>query len=236
MVLTLMPRQQARSKSVERSPAGRAPGERLFSLPLIGAYIVAFGDYLYLGFDLALLPLWMHDQLAASVATIGLAYTTWAIPSVVLAPIGGHVADRARRYRLILIFGLAQVPIYVAYGLATSAVFVIALFAVQGALYSFIQPAVDAHVAASSVSRNRARVQAMYSTVGLMGAFVGANALPQLYAINFRLPLFALGAGYGVCVLIGGLLVRRSDRRQRALGETAGIALAGAQLGPEAAS
>jgi hypothetical protein len=83
--------------------------------------------------------------------------------------------------------------------------------------YSFIQPAVDAHVAVSSVSRNRARAQAMYSSFGLIGAFVGANALPPLYALDFRLPLFALAAGYGVCVLIGGLLVWRSDRKRRTI-------------------
>lgn len=238
VVLALVPRRARAGSAVEaveavekvQTPQGRC--EKLFSLPLVGAYVLAFGDYLYLGFDLALLPLWMHDQLAASVTTIGLAYTTWAIPSVALAPVGGRVADRVRRSRLILFFGLAQVPIYVAYGLATSALVVVGLFAVHGVLYSFIQPAVDAHVAASSAPRNRARVQAMYSTVGLVGAFVGANALPPLYALDFRLPLFALGAGYGFCVLVGGFVVRRSERRRQPMAETEGVALAESPVGP----
>lgn len=234
VVLIFVPRRrrgQTHGAKVEQAHRGR---ERIFGLPLVGAYILAFGDYLYLGFDLALLPLWMHDQLGATVAIIGLAYTTWAVPSVVLTPLGGRIADRARRYRMIFIFGLAQVPLYVAYGLATSAYVVVGLFAVHGVLYSFIQPAVDAHVAASSAPRNRARVQAMYATVGLAGAFVGANALPPLYAIDFRVPLFAIGAGYGVCVVIGGLIVRHSERR-RAHTEGQSITLSGASsipLGP----
>ncbi|MGZ3668172.1 MAG: MFS transporter [Ktedonobacterales bacterium] len=185
----------------------------LFALPLVGSYVLAFGDYLYLGFDLALMPLWMHDHLGATTTLIGLAYVAFATPSIVLSPIGGRVADRSRRSWLILVFGLGQVPLYVMYGLASSIWLVVGLFAVHAVLYSFIQPAVDAHVAAASAETARARVQGMYSTIGVAGAFVGANALTPLYALNFRLPLFALGAAYGLCVPVGGLLVRRSEAR-----------------------
>ncbi|HKS69170.1 MAG TPA: MFS transporter, partial [Ktedonobacterales bacterium] len=180
----------------------------IFTLPLTGAYVIAFGDYLYLGFDLALLPLWMHDHLGASVAVIGLAYVTWAIPGIIMAPIGGRIADRVRRSLLILIFGLGQVPLYVAYGLANVAGVVVVLFGVQALLYAIIQPAVDAHLAAASPLRARARVQGMYTTVGALGAFVGSSVFTPLYALDFRLPLFTLGASYGLCVLIGGLMVR----------------------------
>src|SRR5215467_10932892 len=104
-----------------RSRGGAMRTRELFKLPLVGAYVLAFGDYLYLGFDLALMPLWMHDHLGASVAVIGLAYVTWAAPSILLSPFGGRVADRTRRSHLILIFGLAQVPLYLLYGLASAA-------------------------------------------------------------------------------------------------------------------
>ena len=64
----------------ERSPRTVSLRE-LLSLPLLGAYILVFGDYLYIGFDLTLFPLWMHDHLGASVAVIGLAYIAWGIPN-----------------------------------------------------------------------------------------------------------------------------------------------------------
>ena len=89
---------------------------------------------------------------------------------------------------------------------------VVGFFAVHAVLYSFVQPAVDAHVADASLEEARARVQGMYYTVGLVGAFTGANLLTPLYAHDFRLPLFVLGAGYGLCVLVGGLLIRRAER------------------------
>jgi MFS family permease len=211
IVLLFVPSVQApAAASGVRSIA--APRRAILSLPLVGAYILAFGDYLYLGFDLALMPLWMHDHLGASVVVIGLAYVAWAIPSIVVSPVGGRIADRRRRSYLILIFGLAQVPIYVVYGLATAVWLVVGFFAVHAVLYSFVQPAVDAHVADSSPAEARARVQGMYYTVGLMGAFAGSNLLTPLYALDFRLPLFVLGGGYGLCILAGGLLIRRAER------------------------
>lgn len=175
--------------------------------------ILAFGDYLYLGFDLALMPLWLHDHLGASVPTIGLVYVLWAIASIIMSPIGGRIADRRRRSWLILIFGLAQVPFYFTYGLANSALLIIALMPLHAIVYSLIQPAVDSHLATSSAVSARGRVQGMYSAIGLIGAFVGANGFSALYGENFRLPLFALGAAYGICVLIGGILIRISEAR-----------------------
>ena len=87
------------------------------------------------------------------------------------------------------------------------------LFAVHAVFYAFIQPAVDAHVVAASAADARARVQGIYAMVGVAGAFAGANVLTPLYALNSRLPLFALAVGYGRCVVVGGLMVRRSEAR-----------------------
>jgi len=114
---------------------------------------------------------------------------------------------------MIAIFGLAQVPLYFLYGVTTMAIFVVVLFAVHGLFYAFIQPAVDAHLAASSRSTMRARVQGMYSTIGLIGAFFGANVFSPLYAINYRLPLFTMGTLFGLCVILGSTLVRISEAR-----------------------
>ncbi len=187
------------------------PYRQLFTLPLVGAYLLAFGDYLYLGFDQTVMPLWMHDHLGASVAVIGFAYMMWAIPSMILSPFGGRVADRRRRSWLILIGGLAQVPLYIVYGLTSAIFLIVALFAVQSCFYAFVQPAVDSHVATASDVDVRARVQGMYSTIGLIGAFVGANVFSPLYGLNYRLPLFTLGIAYGLFILVGGSMIRFAE-------------------------
>ena len=212
LVITMI-HAEVKNSRVTQEQARAVPLRRLFTRPLVGAYILAFGDYLYIGFDIALMPLWMHDHLGASVAIIGFSYVAWAIPNIIMSPIGGRVADRKRRSMLILIFGLAQVPLYIIYGLANAAIVIIGFFIVHGVIYSFIQPAVDAHVATSSPIDARARIQGMYTAAGLIGGFASANGFSLLYGLNFRLPLFAIGFSYGLCVLIGGILVRISESR-----------------------
>lgn len=187
----------------------------LFAMPLVASYLLAFGDYLYLGFDLTLVPLWLHDHLGASVEWIGVSYVFWAVPGLILAPIAGRIADRRRRSAMILLFGLGQVPLYLAYGFANWFFLVTVLWLVHGTLYAFVQPAVDSHVATAAASRARAQIMGLYSAFGLIGSFVGANVFTFLYDWNFRSPLFAMGVGYGICVLIGGLMIRRAEKKHR---------------------
>ncbi len=205
---------QNRAVSERRVRTAAIPYRTLFTLPLIGAYLIAFGDYLYLGFDLTLTPIWLHNDLGATVTLIGFAYMMWAIPNVLLSPVGGRLADKKRRSFLILLFGLAQVPIYLTYGLVNMALLVAVLFAVHGTVYAFMQPAIDSHVATSSGSTIRAQVQGLYTTFGLIGAFVGSSGFTPLYHLNFRLPLFVMGIAYGICVLVGGLLIRLAEKRK----------------------
>src|SRR5579875_3391815 len=88
-----------RSKTPHQVAAG---GEaRLFSRGLVGAYILAFGDYIWLGFDLTLFALWFRFHLDAAIVVIGIGSAAWALPSILISPVGGRVADRFRRWRLI---------------------------------------------------------------------------------------------------------------------------------------
>ncbi len=212
-VVIMMVRNHYRPSAVAQEKAVTVPYRKLFTLPLVGAYVLAFGDYLYLGFELALLPLWIHDHLGASISMIGLVFAISAIPIILLSPISGRIADRSRRSKLILTFGLAMVPLYISYGLSNSILLVIGLYAFHGSFFALIQPAVDTHVAASSPQDARGRVQGMYTTIGLASAFIGSIGLTFLYGINFRLPLFTLAGVACICVLVGGSMVRVSEAR-----------------------
>ncbi|HEY8287429.1 MAG TPA: MFS transporter [Chloroflexota bacterium] len=210
-IVLVLVRDERRTQPEERARARSVPRRALLTAPLLGAYILAFGDNLYFGFDLTLMPLWMHDHLGAPVVAIGLAYAIWAFPNIIGAPLGGRIADRFRRSGLILASGLAQVPLYTAYGLAGSIGPAIIVFGVHGAVYGLMQPAVDATLATASPPDARARVQGLYSAVGLASAFIAANSFGTLYSLNFRLPLFVMAGGFGLCVLVGGTLIRRSE-------------------------
>ena len=192
----------------------------LFKIGLTGAYILAFGNFLFVGFDITLTALWLHDHLGASIAVIGFAYVAFSIPGIIVAPFGGRVADRRRRSSLILIFGLAQVPIYFIYGLANTLLIVVGFFIIHGVVYSMMEPAVDAHVANSTIAGARARIQGLYSAAGIVGGFVGASGCTFLYGLNYRLPLFAIGVLFGMCVIVGGILIHISESRNNALLKT----------------
>lgn len=216
VLVMLMIRPETQQKQTAQEEGAPLKLRELFTLPLVGAYLLTFGDFLYVGFDTTLVPLWM-TQLGASITWIGVSYMFWSLPGIVLSPVTGKLADRKRRSTLIIIFGLAQVPIYIAYGLSNSFWIVISLFVVHGTLWIFVQPAVDSHLANASTDRARARIQGIFSGVGLMGGFVGASCFGFLYEWNFRSPLFAIGLGYGLCVLIGGLMIRIFERRLKLL-------------------
>ncbi len=167
-----------------------------------------------MGFDTTLAPLWL-TRLGASIIWIGFSYVCWSLPGILLAPWTGKLADRKRRSTLILVFGLAQLPLYISYGLSNSFWLVCLLFVVHGAFWIFVQPAVDSHLANASSGRARARIQGIFAGAGLMGGFVGASCLGLLYSWDFRAPLFAIGLGYAFCVLIGGTMIRFYERTRQ---------------------
>ena len=215
VIVVVMIQKPTRISEIAREEeAAPASLRRLFALPLTASYIIAFIDYLWVGFDITLTPIWLHDHLGASVAMIGVIYMAWSITSIVAAPFGGRMADHRRRSTMILVFGLAQVPLYLFYGLANVALLVAVAFAIHGIIYSYTLPAIDAHVATSSASDIRARVQGLYSAFGMAGGFAGASVSTALYAVNFRLPLLVIGGIFGLGILIGGLLVRLSEARK----------------------
>ncbi len=213
VIIVITVRVPVKSKMTWQEKAMRVPLSRLFAFPLAAGYLLAFVDYLFVGFDISLTPLWMHDHLGASVAMIGVAYMAWSVTSIVAAPFGGRLADRKRRSTMILIFGLIQVPFYFIYGLANMIMIVVVVFALHGMTYAFAQPAIDSHVASASSPDARARIQGLYSAFGMFGGFVGAISSSLLYAVNFRLPFFVFGTVLAVGILVGSTLIRRSEVR-----------------------
>lgn len=206
-------KQNSQQKTIVKQESFTVRRGDLFALPLIGAYLLAFGDFLYVGFDTTLVPLWMN-RLGASITWIGISYMCWSLPGILLAPFTGKLADRRQRSTLIFLFGFAQVPLYIAYGLANTFWLLLPLYVLHGTFWIFVQPAVDSHLANASAGQARARIQGLFAGAGLMGGFVGASCFGFLYDWNFRAPLFAIGLGYGLCILIGGTMIRLYERKR----------------------
>src|ERR1700759_2066224 len=86
----------------------RLPGDRRFALLLLSLAVSACGDWLY---NVALLAIVFYRTHSAS----WMALTTAApvVPVVALGPLGGVLADRYDRRRLILVSDLARAALMV---------------------------------------------------------------------------------------------------------------------------
>jgi MFS family permease len=154
----------------------------------------------------------------ASLALIGLSYTTFALPQLFLQPFAGRVADRHRRVLLVLIPGILLAIVYGIYGLLTSLIVICVFAFAEGACISFFQPAIDSYLIDVSPEEARGLIQGLFYAIGLMGAFLSAIITPALYGpggVHRFYPFAFLAIATLVATLIGSSIVARCDPRRK---------------------
>jgi DHA1 family multidrug resistance protein-like MFS transporter len=198
---------------------------RLLKLSLWGAMVLTFGRNIALGLFNVLWSIWLNDLALkqgmsqdASLALIGLSYTTFALPQLFLQPFAGRVADRHRRVFLVLIPGIFLAIVYGIYGLLTNLIVICVFAFAEGTCISFFQPAIDSYLIDVSPEEARGLIQGLFYAIGLMGAFLSAIITPALYGPGglHRLHPFAfLAIATLVATLIGSFIVARCDPRRK---------------------
>ena len=130
------------------------------------------------------LAMYLSSGRQLSIAAAGLIASLYGAGSMVASTMGGVLADRLGRRRVLLISLLGGPPLMLALGLSRSILAIALLTPVVGAIYELYRPAVQAMVADLVAPADRLR------------------AYGYLYwAVNF---------GAAVAPVIGGLLARRS--------------------------
>ena len=86
---------------------------------LAGCYVVGLGLGFANGLFFALWSLWLAD-IGASLWLIGLTYTGFALPSLLLTPFAGRLGDRIGRLSLLAWPGAAEAAIYLPWVTATA--------------------------------------------------------------------------------------------------------------------
>jgi MFS family permease len=132
----------------------------------------------------------------ASLELIGLSYTSFAIISLVLAPVAGRVSDRRGRFAPVLLAMALYVGIYAAYAFPISALALVLLSAVEGISGAVARSAVDGLLADVAPPAMRGRAQANYSAAGTGAAFVMALLSGALYGIYPGLPFAAVALAF----------------------------------------
>ena len=176
---------------------------------LLGDRIVSFA-----------LPLYVLG-LTGSSSLFSVVTASALVPYVVLTPIGGVVADRVRRGRLMACLDLVLAAVCVGFLLlegvcdlvALSAVAMIMLYAVQAFYIPTVQATVPGIVARDALVTATAVTNQVSSLAGLVGPFVGG----MLFGYFGLEPILAIGAVAFVVssAIVAGLVrppaVRRAD-------------------------
>jgi MFS transporter, DHA1 family, multidrug resistance protein len=165
----------------------------LFAPPLLLAYGIAAVLSVTNG---VMSSIWSIFMLArgASLPVIGLSYTVYAVPIVIMTPLAGRVSDLRGRFRPILTGLLLYAAVYFVFGLPISPLWLVILSGAEGFPAAMARSALDGFLADALPAGSRGKVQANYSAAGTAGSFVGATASGFLYAMAPGAPFVAAGA------------------------------------------
>ncbi len=185
----------------------RGPKERreelvsLFSRPLALAYVLQFIFYIANGVAVSIWSLYMLDR-GASLPVIGLSYTTFALPIVLIAPIAGRLSDRYGRYWLMLLGLLLGGGAFTLYSLPLTPLWIVLISVLEGSAIALSRSTLDGYVADSMPGDKKGKVQANYNAAGTAGSLFGSAAAGILYLHSTGLPFLAEGLLYFATILV----------------------------------
>ena len=194
---------------------GRARLDRrgLTLLPgLAPGLLLAASPWLMIGVLDSMWARYMTD-LGAGPLAIGVGFLALGVPSVLVTPISGRMADRMNPVRLALVGAMVELPLVAAFGFVGSTASLLALGALHSAAWSFVTPPGQAAVAKVAPPGQAAEAQGLIEAYGLVLAAGGAFAGPALYAAGGPILLFSIMTA---SLAVTPLLVWRLRRGWRA--------------------
>jgi DHA1 family multidrug resistance protein-like MFS transporter len=197
-----VPRPAHRAAQVQQPPLSR-----LFTRPLLLAYVLGFVLAMNGGIGMAIWSLFMSDH-GASLPIIGLSYTTFAVPIIVLAPISGRIADRYGRFWPAIVGYSLCAVVFGLYALPLSPWWIVIISGLEGIPVALGRSAADGLLADSTPPDARSRVQANFGAAGNAGSLVAATGAGFLYAFAPGVPFLVLALTYlglSLALLLPGL-------------------------------
>lgn len=173
-----------------------------FTLVLIGQIISLFGNSI-IRFALPLHILYI----SGSEALFGFVSASAFLPMVVLYPVGGMIADRANKQRIMVVLdfftaALAAVFLFLSGQVSPVPLFVVTLmmlYGIQGIYTPAVQSSLPFLAKEESLVSANAAVNLVNSLSGLLGPIIGA----VLYSRYGLLPIMAIG---GVCFFLSAVM------------------------------
>jgi MFS family permease len=173
----------------------------LFARPLLLTYTLQLLLGLSGGVVMAVWSLYMADR-GSSLFLIGLSYTTYALPSMVLTPLLGRLSDRYGRYRPVVGGLFCFGGVFAVYALPLTPWAIVFIGMLEGIASSLVGSAVGGLLADVTPAGVRGRVQANFSAAGTLGSLISATGAGALYTLAPGVPFLAVGLTYIAASLV----------------------------------
>jgi len=195
---------------------------RDFTLVVIGQIISLFGNAI-LRFAL---PLYILRQ-SGSEALFGLVSASAFLPMVIMSPIGGIIADRVNKQRIMVVLDFCTAALVLGFILLSGKVALVPMVVITLMLLYGIQgaytPAVQASLPILAHEDNLVSANAVVNLVSSLSNLLGPVIGGMLYGAYGLFPIAAVG---GVCFFLSAameLFIRIPHKRQQAQGSMWGI-------------
>jgi MFS family permease len=187
-------------------PAGGRP-MRLLNRGLIAAIILNAGGYFGGGTYEVIWSLFLQG-LGADLTLIGLTFTMFAVPVLILSPIAGRLVDRRGPFAFI-VAGMLLPPIAaITYTLISDPVLAVPLILLEGAGFALLNPGLFSVVAASSPPGRSSTAQGVFGAAGTLGFIVASVTTGILAERSIIWPFYAfaivMSVSLVVAVVVGG--------------------------------
>ncbi len=181
---------------------GPIPPRHMRNRMLVGTLVMNFGLHATVGVYSVAWSLFLQD-LGATLGLIGLTYTLFALPVLVLGPIAGRWVDRGWLMPLAAIGASAVVVAMVAYGLASDPVIPALFILVEGVGNAVLGPALFAALATASPRARGSTAQGLFGAAGTTAFIIASTATGWLYGLAPRLPFLVFACVAAVAFVIG---------------------------------
>jgi DHA1 family multidrug resistance protein-like MFS transporter len=192
------------------TPADR-PAMRLLNRGLLAAIVLNAGSYYGGGTYEVIWSLFLQG-LGADLTLIGLTFTMFAVPVLVLSPVAGRLVDRRGAIGFIVAGMVLPAIAAITYTLIRDPALAVPLILLEGTGFAVLGPALYTVVAANSPPGRSSTTQGVFGAAGTLGFIVASLTTGILAERSILLPFYAFAAvmivSLGLALLIGGARLR----------------------------
>ncbi len=184
---------------------------RLLNRGLIAAIILNAGSYYGFGTYEVIWSLFL-EGLGADLALIGLTFTMFGLPVLLISPYAGRLVDRRGPFLFIVLGMVLPAVTAVLYTLMLDPTFAVPLILIEATGSAVLSPALYAVVAASSPRGRSSTAQGLFGAAGTLGFIVASVTSGVLAERSILLPFYTFGAvmivALAAAIVVGGWRLR----------------------------